>query len=127
MHSPIEPLERLRHLEMNELIISEFAQPPALRIPRHYHECATVLFTLRGFAADQIAGRVYECNPSSVLIRPAGEVHTHHYGRRGAHCLVIEVKPHRREAIRALSQVLDRVGSFNNCLLSQLATRLYME
>jgi AraC family transcriptional regulator len=127
IHSPIDPAERLRDIELSGLSLTEFKQPANLNVSRHAHESATVLFMLKGFAADRIAGRVHECNPSSVLIRPAGELHTHHYGRRGAHCLVIEVRPPRIASIRSSSRVLDCPMNFNDGLLSALAMRLYME
>jgi AraC family transcriptional regulator len=127
MHSSIDPAERLSDIALSGLSLTEFRQPPNLNVPRHSHEAATVLFMLKGFAADRIAGRVHECNPSSVLIRPAGELHTHHYGRSGAHCLVVEIKPPRLASIRSFSRVLDRAASFHDGLLSALAMRLYME
>ncbi|HET6889822.1 MAG TPA: AraC family transcriptional regulator [Pyrinomonadaceae bacterium] len=127
MHSSIKPLEHLRSSETNGLILTEFAQPASFKVPKHFHECATVLFTIRGFAADSIAGRVRECKPSSILIRPAGEVHTHHYGRQGLHGLVIEIKPHRLQQLRVFSSILDQVGLFDDCLSSDLGMRLYLE
>jgi AraC family transcriptional regulator len=74
-----------------------------------------------------MAGRVWECNPSSILIRPAGESHTHHYGRTGAHGLVVEVKPERLAQNGSVPPILDRVGRFDDPLLANLAMRLYME
>lgn len=127
MHSQIDPVKRLRRGELSGLVLTEFAQPPDFRVPRHSHECATILFVLKGFAADRMTGRVHECNSTSVLVRPSGEPHTHHYGREGAHCLVVEVKPHRQEVLRPLSRVLDRVGSFEGGRLTELARRLYAE
>jgi AraC family transcriptional regulator len=127
MHSPIDPVKRLRRGELSGLVLTEFAQPPDFRVPSHSHECATILFVLKGVAADLMAGRVHGCRPAGVLVRPAGEPHAHHYGREGAHCLVVEVKPHRHEAVRSFSQVLDRVGSSEDGLLSELAGRLYAE
>jgi len=127
MHSSIDPKERLSTREVGGLMLTEFAQPPFFKVPRHFHDCATILFTIKGFAADLIAGRVEECNPSSVLIRPPGETHTHHYGRAGVHGLVIEVKPQRLPEIRSLSPILDRVGKYHDPLLADLGMRLYME
>jgi AraC family transcriptional regulator len=127
MRTSIDPVERLRSAETGGLMLTEFAQPPSLKVPRHYHECATVFFTIKGFAADRMAGRAWECNPSSILIRPAGESHTHQYGHTGARGLVIEIKPERLVQVRSFSQILDRVGHFNESFLADLGMRLYME
>jgi AraC family transcriptional regulator len=127
MHSSIDPAVRLRGSELGGLTLTEFRQPPGLNVPKHSHECATILIVLEGLAADRIAGHVHECNPSTILIRPAGEPHTHHYGREGAHCLVVEVKPESLKAVRKFSQVLDCAGGFHDGLLSELAMRLYVE
>jgi AraC family transcriptional regulator len=105
-------------------VLTEFAQPPSLAVPRHTHECATILFTLQGAAADRMCGRDWECKPASLLVRPPGEPHTHLYGRAGAHCLVVEVKPSRLKAIRALAPVLERVGQFADARLAGLGLRL---
>lgn len=127
MHSSINPVKRLRNVEMSGLFLTEFAQPPSLKSPKHFHDYATVFIALKGFAADGMMGRVYECQPSSILIRPAGETHTHQYGHAGVHGLVMEVKPQKLEAIRAFSPALNCVGSFNDLFLSELAMRLYTE
>lgn len=127
MHSSIDPAQRLRGSVLSGLVLTEFMQPANMKVPEHSHECATILFVLKGIAVDRMAKRVYECSAQSLLFRPTGEPHTHHYGHAGAHCLVIEVKPQRLEAIRSFSQVLDRVGSFRDGLLSELASRLYIE
>jgi len=120
-------MKRLKVAEMSGIILTEFLQPPSLKSPKHFHDSATVFITLKGYAADGMMGRVYECNPSNVLIRPAGETHTHQYGRTGVHGLVVEVKSRKLEAVRAFSPVLDRIGSFNELFLSELAMRLYTE
>ena len=108
-------------------MLTEFAQPPSFRVSSHSHDSATLLFTMRGFAADLIARRVEECKPLSLMIRPAGESHTHHYGVNGLHGLVIEVKPQRLPQIRSFSNILDRVGNFNDPKIADLGMRLYME
>jgi AraC family transcriptional regulator len=127
MHSSINPKEQLRNVEIGGIILTEFLQPPSMTVPRHFHECATVLFTIRGFGSDCIAGRVQECHPSSLLIRPAEESHTHHYGQKGIHGLVIEIRPERAAEIRSFSTILDCVGNFKEPLLSELGMRLYAE
>lgn len=129
IHSPITPKEQLRSVQLRDLLLTEFAQPASFKVPSHSHENATVLFTLNGYAEDRIAGRVLECKPSSVLIRPSGEFHTHHYGRTGFHGLVIEIKPERLKQIRRISSslILDRVGYFTDGTFSDLGTRLLME
>lgn len=127
MRSSITPVKRLKDVEMRGLILTEFLQPPSSKVPRHFHDCATILLTLKGVAADTMTGRIYECKPSNILIRPAGEAHTHHYGTTGLRGLVIEVKPQKLETIRSFSQVLDRAGSFYSSFLAEMGTRLYIE
>jgi AraC family transcriptional regulator len=127
MHSLIEPCQRLRNEEVNGLTLTEFAQPPSLTVSKHTHEHATILFTLRGLAADQIAGNFKECDPGTVLIRPAGEPHTHHYGREGAHCLVIEVNQSKTPAIASFSTILERVEHFRVPIVDSIALRICQE
>ncbi|HLN97440.1 MAG TPA: AraC family ligand binding domain-containing protein [Pyrinomonadaceae bacterium] len=124
MQSSIHARKHLRDAELGGVILTEFVQPPLMKVPTHRHECATVLFTINGFAADYIAGRTQECRQSSLLIRPPEESHTHYYGRAGVHGLVVEIKPERYAEISSCSAILDRVGNFQELLLAELGLRL---
>lgn len=127
MHQPIDPVSRLNDIDLCGFRLTEFRQPALMRTPKHSHEYTTIFMTLAGCGRDHLIGREFDCRPSSILVRPAGEEHTHDYGREGIHGLVIEVKPDRLKSIGSISSVLDRVGCYQDIFLNSLVTRTLME
>lgn len=76
----------------------------------------------------EIIGRYpQESKPSSILIKPAGEVHANQYGNAGAHCLVIEVKPQYLEMVSRYSKIFDAPAHIQGGLLYAFAGRIYRE
>lgn len=127
MHQPIDPVSRLNDIDLSGFRLTEFRQPALMRTPKHSHEYTTIFMTLGGCGRDNLIGREFDCRPSSILVRPAGEAHTHDYGRDGIHGLVIEVKPERLENIRSITGILDRVGSYQDIFLNSLVRRTLLE
>ena len=122
--SQLTPTRELRRAEAGGLILTEFRQAPALSVPRHAHESATVLCVYRGRVADTFEGCAHECKTSSVLIRPAGEVHSHRYGEEGAHCLAVQIRRPNVESLGRSSRILERVAHLRDPGLFELALRL---
>jgi AraC family transcriptional regulator len=85
------------------------------------------MFVLGGYVADQFGTLKHECPPASLLIRPAGAAHSHHYGRAGARCFVIEIESPESELIELDSKPLDRVTWVHAGVSAALAIRLYRE
>ncbi len=127
MIHPISPVERIHTFEAGGFHLTEFAQPPALKIPRHAHSSAMILLLLEGAVSETYASRVHECLPFSLLIRPAEETHSHEYGLRGAHCIAIEVSDQRRESLASFSKTLDRVSLMRDEAISSAALRIHRE
>lgn len=127
MIHPISPIERIHTFEAGGFFMTEFAQPPALKIPRHAHSSAMILLVLEGAVSETYARRAYECLPFSLLIRPAEETHSHDYGKAGAHCIAIEVSDQRRESLDSFSQMLDRVSLTSDEVISSLTLRIHRE
>lgn len=125
--SPITLGTPLKSIEVGGLIITETAHAARLSLPRHAHERANVSFVLKGSFTEVIGRHSQECGPLSLLVKPAGEVHSNEYGSAGARCLIIEVMQHRLEAIRSYSKVLDRAEHLRSGLLPTLALRVYRE
>ncbi len=123
----ISPIERIHTFEAGGFLMTEFAQPPALKIPRHAHSSAMILLVLEGTVSETYARRAYECLPFSLLIRPAEETHSHDYGLKGAHCIAIEVSDQRRESLTSFSKMLDRVSLTSDEVISSLTLRIHRE
>jgi AraC family transcriptional regulator len=125
--TPVTLGERIKSLEVGGFILTETKHPPTLMLPRHAHEHASILFVLKGSFTENIGGSPQECGSLSLLMKPAREIHSDQYGRVGAQCLIIEVKPPRLEMIRPVSKVLDRAAHVRGGMMSALAMRIYKE
>ncbi len=125
--SPVTLGRQINRVEAGGFVLTEAAYPPASSLPRHAHELACMTLVLKGSCTETVGRRPRECTPYSILIKPAGEVHSNRYGRGGAQCLIIEVKPERLESISSFTDALGRVEHARGGLLPALAARLYKE
>lgn len=125
--SPVTLGERVEQFDAGAFALTEALYPPTLSLPRHAHGCATISFVLKGSCIEVVGNSVHECYPFSPLLKPAGEVHSNRYGRAGAKCLLIEIKPHGMEMIRQFSEILDHVVHVQGGALTGLAMRIYRE
>lgn len=125
--SPITLGQHLKSVEAGGFILTETTHAPCLTLPRHVHERANISFVLKGSFTEVMSRGTQECGPLSLLVKPAGEVHSNEYGRAGARCLIIEVGQQRLAAIRSHSEVFDRAEHVRGGLLPALALRVYQE
>ena len=81
--SPITLGSRLKTAEVAGLVLTETTHLPNYRLHRHHHELTNIAFVLNGSFTEVLDRKSIECQPQSLLIKPAGEAHANHYGRRG--------------------------------------------
>jgi AraC family transcriptional regulator len=119
--------KEISKLEAGDFVLTETFHSPSLILPRHEHEHANVNFTITGSFRETIGRHPQECRASSLLIKPAGEAHANEYGRKGAHCLIIEVPRRRLESFRPLSGLFEKPDHIENAFLACVAMRVYRE
>jgi quercetin dioxygenase-like cupin family protein len=93
----------LKRVEVEGFVLTETVRPPSLVLPKHFHEYTNIALVLEGTFMETVGQHPQECGPLSVILRPAGEVHSNQYGRSAARYLIMEVKPQRLEMIRQVS------------------------
>src|SRR5258708_40206497 len=72
--------ERQRSRSIPGVALIENAYPPAFVIPRHAHASAFFGLVIEGAYQEVFDGHCRECNPSSLLFHPPGEIHSEaHY------------------------------------------------
>jgi AraC family transcriptional regulator len=125
--SPITLGRRLRSVYTGGFDLTETTHRPNHKLHRHRHELLNIAFTIRGSFTEILDRHRFDCVSESVVIKPAGEVHANEYGRDGAQCFLIEVRPHRLESIHPLSGLLNQAGHVRGAILSMLATRINKE
>jgi AraC family transcriptional regulator len=126
-YSPITLGDEIKQFNAGAFALTEAVYPQAFALPRHAHGYATISCVLKGSCTEIVGHSAYECGPNSVILKPAGEVHSNQYGRAGAKCLLIAVKPQGREMIRMFSRILDYTVHVQRGTLSVLAMRVYRE
>jgi AraC family transcriptional regulator len=125
--SPVTLGEQLKQFDAGAFALTEAVYPPSFTLPRHAHGCATISFVLRGSCTEVVGNSMHECVPYNPILKPAGAVHSNRYGRAGAKCLLIEIKPEGLEMIGLFSSILDRVAHLQEGSLTMLAMRIHRE
>ncbi|MFL5383712.1 MAG: helix-turn-helix domain-containing protein [Longimicrobiaceae bacterium] len=92
----------LRSRDVGGFTLSETRHPPRMRLPRHANDRATLVAVLGGAYVETAAGRTGTHLPGTLLVRPAGEVHSNALDGRGSRCLLVELSPGRLEACGGL-------------------------
>lgn len=118
---------QLGELNVSGFVVTETFHEPGLTLPRHDHECANLNFTLSGSFRETIGTRPQDCETGSILLKPPGEPHGNQYGRKGAHCLVVEMSPPRLEDIRRVTNLFDTPAHLKDGALSLTMRRIYGE
>ncbi|MDQ5844819.1 MAG: AraC family transcriptional regulator [Acidobacteriota bacterium] len=126
-HNSITFGEQLKKAEIEGLVLTETFHAPDMVLPRHNHECANVVLTMKGAFRETIGKRPQDCSSSSLLIKPAGETHANRYGATGAHCFIIEVKSSRLKLLSESSRFFDTPDHVRGGILSTLAMKTYRE
>jgi AraC family transcriptional regulator len=98
-----------RVMEVGGFRITDAYFPPNLVCPPHRHEWATLSITLTGSIADIRRAGTFDCTPSTIFSKPAGEPHSHRIGTEGARVVVIQPAPVREDSLGPCKDVLHRI------------------
>ena len=117
----------LRRNEAAGFVLLESVYAPGLKVPMHSHEQSGFCFVLRGTFE-----RVYErtsraCRPTDLSFHPSGEKHSERFYDSRAHLFSIQVSPQWLSRVRDYSIRLNDSAVFSRGVLSQLASRVYVE
>ena len=99
---PLHEDDLIRRGSANGFTLTEAWSPPR-RIPVHAHASLSITIMLGGafeerYRATNLSHNgPHTCEPGSLLIRPAGEIHENRPGREGARTLSVELTPARLE------------------------------
>lgn len=107
--------------------LCEFEYAPDVKLPMHSHGRATVCFVLRG-SFDEIYKRTtLVCSHSTLLYRPADEIHSDRFHHSGGRCMGIEIEDEQVEHLRSYGIAFGGPARFNGGIPTWLAMRLYKE
>jgi len=85
--------EQLSQIGVNGLTLTRSGYRPAVRLPRHAHECAYFSVVLAGRYAERLGARERERAPFSVAFHPPGEEHDERFDAARSRTLGVELPP----------------------------------
>jgi AraC family transcriptional regulator len=88
--APITLGVALRSIETPSFRFTETSHDAATRLPAHAHERPALSFVLDGHREHRCGRRAFDCVPGSMMIVPAGCMHTSAFGRRPSRGVMVE-------------------------------------
>lgn len=119
------PAPVVRARAAGDFVLTETRYDEAAVLPAHAHEYPCLVVVLDGTFEERCDGRERLVEPETILVRPAGEVHSDSFRRGRARCLNIELPPHWLERVRDVARPLDRSGAHSGGAFAAGAGALY--
>lgn len=119
------PAPVVRTRAAGEFVLTETRYDQAAVLPAHAHEYPCLVVVLDGTFAERCDGRERLVEPETILVRPAGEVHSDSFRRGGARCLNIELPPRWLARVRDAAEPLGRSGAHSGGAFAAGAGALY--
>ena len=113
--------------ELPEFTVTESVYPEHAHLPAHAHERPYFCVVLDGRYEETSAQRRHDCEPSDVIVHPAGEVHANFFHTSGGRCLNLEIGPGLATRLGRRFDVLNRPQEFRTGPMNWLARRLHQE
>jgi AraC family transcriptional regulator len=115
------------HVDADGLTVVDAWFPPGSVLERHTHERTCVGIMLEGAFDLTFDGGVFPCTPGTLFTEPLGERHANRVAASGAHVVVIQPDPSRRELFRPIQTLLDGIHVARNPRAVELGRRLARE
>jgi AraC family transcriptional regulator len=107
--------------------LTKTAYSPNLKLSKHAHELACFCLVLHGSYVESYGKTTLDCQPSSLLFRPPGELHTDHFHNAGSVCFLIEVNADWLDCIREHTATFDSPTAIRQSSAAWLAMKAYEE
>jgi AraC family transcriptional regulator len=117
----------VRSIHVGDSVLIETVHPAGMLLPRHDHPNASLNLTLAGFYTESFDRRNLPCDSSTIVLKPASEFHSNHYGPTDTRCVMVEFGPRAAAHIRAFCNVLDRLWTVRGGLAAAAMQELCRE
>jgi AraC family transcriptional regulator len=118
---------RQRSRTVPGLALIENAYSPSFVIPRHAHASAFFGLVLEGGYREIYENRYRECNPSTLLFHPSGEIHSEKHYDVAVRIFSIEPSKELMAYVSEYAGTFDGPREFHAGPLLRLGARLYRE
>ena len=110
-----------------ELIVTENAYAPQARLPKHSHQQACFCLVLQGAYTEVYSRKTLNCEPFSLVFRPAGEMHSDHFSSVRVRCFIIEFDNSWLERVHTYTAGLEGPRTFHQNSIVWRALKLRKE
>jgi AraC family transcriptional regulator len=100
-HQEITNGRRRRAADVGGYRLVEAVYPPGMLIEPHFHAASNLTIVLQGSLQERAGRGLFDCGPGSVVIKPAGTVHSNRFGTDGARTFVVELPAEERAGLDA--------------------------
>ena len=114
-------------LSVGPFTLSESQYAPATNLERHAHARAYFCFVVQGGYRETSGTYERQCNPSSVVLHPAGELHANQFVAAGTRLFRVEVDNGWLTRLEECGVRVDAPAEAHGGPLSLVATRLFRE
>jgi AraC family transcriptional regulator len=118
---------RFRTREHGAFLVTDAWFPPGLMLTPHEHERPVIAVTLDGGWDSVMLRRPYACAPGTLLIEPAGERHSNHFGAAGGRVVILQPDLSTRDIFGSIVRAVDRPVAVGCTAAAQLARRMREE
>jgi AraC family transcriptional regulator len=113
--------------EYGPFLVTHAWFPPGLTLPAHVHERAVVAVTLEGGWSSEIVRHPCQCTPATLLVEPAGEPHSNHFGTRGGRVMILQPDFTAREELEPARGAVRRPIAFGSGRALEIGLRMHAE
>jgi AraC family transcriptional regulator len=112
----------LHEARVGGIVCSERLYPPGAELPPHAHANPIVAICLSGRVVEAVDGKHLSIVPGTVLVRPAGTLHSDSFDRSHLRAVMIEIESRARR--EALASLLGRVRLTHSTTLAGMGRRI---
>lgn len=117
----------VRSCGISGFVLTEATYPANHKLPRHSHERCCFMSVLQGRVTETYARKKLAGQPSTLIFRPSGEVHSDYFHNAGGRVFLIEIEPWWLDRVRENFVIVDDSVGLHCELLTSLSRRLYYE
>jgi AraC family transcriptional regulator len=117
----------IRRRQASGFVVTENRFDPGLKIPDHEHAYAHFTLILEGGFSERYGDLAFDCPAGSMLLVPAGRVHSDEIWATGAHTVSVEMSTKLTARVNETTGVLREPSVLTGAQIQQRAARLQAE
>jgi AraC family transcriptional regulator len=118
---------RSHSITAGAFLVTDARYAPNSVLPRHHHERAIVAVTLSGRWDSALGSTRLDLGPGDLRVEPPGGAHVNHFGRTGAHVMVMQPDPAAVDLLTPCESLLGSPQQFRIADATRAAWRITRE